>query len=379
MKHLAIFGSTGSIGRQTLKIVRSLPNLFNVVALAAHGSNRDLFFEQILEFSPSIVSVYDQKLYCEIIQAFPNIQVFFGEEGLLAAATAEEVDTVVAASSGVVALPAVVEAIKAGKMLALANKEVLVSAGEIFKGLIKKHQTRILPVDSEHNALYQCLEGRDPIDIKKLILTASGGPLLHKPKEELSRVTIQDVLNHPIWNMGKKVTVDSSTLMNKCLEIIEAYWLFDLKDADIDAVIHPQSLIHGMVEFADGTVISVMNPPSMLFPIQHVLTTPKRCPTPHEGMDFSKKQILEFLPIDEERFPSIGLARQVLKDQGSSGAFLNAANEVLVQRFLTEEIAWCDILNKLMKLMENYKVSSCTSLDDVFAVDKEARALAHEI
>ncbi|MEF9519932.1 1-deoxy-D-xylulose-5-phosphate reductoisomerase [Chlamydia crocodili] len=379
MKHLAIFGSTGSVGQQTLKIIRSLPHLFNVVALASYGNNKDLFFEQIREFSPSIVSVYDEPIYFEIRKEFPSIKVFLREEGLLAAATAVEIDTVVAASSGVVALPAIIEAMKLGKTLALANKEVLVSAGEIIKGIAKQYQTTILPIDSEHNALYQCLEGRNASEVKKLMLTASGGPLLYKSREELNRVTIEDVLKHPIWNMGAKITVDSSTLINKGLEIIEAYWLFGLENAEIDAVIHPQSLIHGMVEFQDGTVLSVMNPPSMLFPIQHVLTTPKRCPAPHKGIDFSVKQTLEFLPIDEDRFPSIGLARWVLKEKGSSGPFFNAANEVLVQRFLTEEIAWCDILNKLTRLMENYRVSSCNSLDDVFAVDKEARALAQEI
>ncbi|AAP05187.1 1-deoxy-D-xylulose-5-phosphate reductoisomerase [Chlamydia caviae] len=379
MKHLAILGSTGSIGQQTLKIIRSLPHLFKVVALASYGNNKDVFFEQIREFSPSIVSVYDEQSYFEISKEFPNIEVFLGEEGLLAAATAGEVDTIVAASSGVVALPAIIEAMKLGKTLALANKEVLVSAGEIIKEIAKQYQTRILPIDSEHNALYQCLEGKNTSEVKKLVLTASGGPLLYKSKEDLSRVTIRDVLKHPIWNMGAKITVDSSTLVNKGLEIIEAYWLFGLENAEIDAVVHPQSLIHGMVEFQDGTVLSVMNPPSMLFPIQHALTAPKRYPAPHKGIDFSVKQTLEFFPVDEERFPSIGLARQVLREKGSSGPFLNAANEVLVQRFLTEEIAWCDILDKLTRLMENYRVSSCSSLDDVFAVDKEARALAQEI
>ncbi|EPP36811.1 1-deoxy-D-xylulose-5-phosphate reductoisomerase [Chlamydia avium] len=379
MKHLAIFGSTGSIGRQTLSIVRSFPDAFKVVALAAYGNNKDIFFDQIREFSPSIISVYDQQLYYEILQEFPRAQVFLGEEGLIAAATAQELDTVVAASSGIAALSAIIEAIKAGKVLALANKEVLVSAGEIITGIIRQYQTKVLPIDSEHNALYQCLEGRDPSEVRKLILTASGGPLFRKSKKELAHVTLQDVLNHPIWNMGEKITVDSSTLINKGLEIIEAYWLFGLENTEIDAIIHPQSLIHGMVEFTDGTVLSVMNPPSMLFPIQHVLTAPKRYSSPCPGMDFSKSHALEFFPIDEEKFPSIRLARQVLSDRGSSGAFFNAANEVLVYRFLRGEIAWCDILNKLSKLMENYKAFACSSLEDILEIDKEARVFAQEI
>lgn len=379
MKRLAIFGSTGSIGRQTLTIVRSLPDTFKVVALACYGNNKEIFFDQIREFSPSIVSVYNQQLYNEMSQVFPNIQVFLGEEGLVAAATALEVDIVVAASSGIAALPAIMEAIKAGKTLALANKEVLVSAGEVIQRAIQKYSTKILPIDSEHNALYQCLEGRDSSEVSKLILTASGGPLFRKSKDEMTRVTIQDVLNHPVWNMGAKITVDSSTLINKGLEIIEAYWLFGLENAEIDAIIHPQSLIHGMVEFTDGTVLSVINPPSMLFPIQHALTAPKRYSSPCQGMDFSKNHVLEFFPIDEEKFPSIRMARQVLSNKGSSGAFFNAANEVLVYRFLSGEIAWHDILDKLAKLMENYKTFACNSLDDVLEIDKEARVFAQEI
>lgn len=379
MKNLSIFGSTGSIGQQSLRIIRSFPDLFNVVALSSYGNHKELFLEQIQEFSPRIVSVFNESVYHEIVKAFPHIQVFLGEEGLIAAATSPQVDGVVAASSGVVALSAIIEAIRHGKSLALANKEVLVSAGEIITKLIKQYNVDILPIDSEHNALYQCLEYRDPTEIKKLLITASGGPLFRKSQEELASVTIQDVLNHPIWNMGAKITVDSSTLMNKCLEMIEAYWLFGLEGVVIDAVIHPQSLVHGMVELVDGTVISVMNPPSMLFPIQHALTAPKRWPVPHKGMDFSVPQALEFFPIDEDRFPSIRLARQVLNEKGRSGAFLNAANEVLVQRFLSGEIPWCDILSKLIKLMENYRVSSCASLEEIFAVDQEARALAQEI
>ncbi|EPP35685.1 1-deoxy-D-xylulose 5-phosphate reductoisomerase [Chlamydia ibidis] len=379
MKRLAILGSTGSVGRQALQIVRNLPDSFSVVSLAAHGNNSQLLCEQILEFSPRYVSVFSQDVYQKLRDLFPNIEVALGDDGLIGATTHEDVDTIIAASSGVVALPAIIEGIRSRKNLALANKEVLVSAGEIIQDMTRTYGVKILPIDSEHNALYQCLEGRRREDIKKLILTASGGPLLNKSKEELNFVTIQEVLQHPTWNMGTKITVDSSTLVNKGLEIIEAYWLFGLENVEIDAIMHPQSLVHGMVEFQDGTIISAMNPPSMLFPIQYALTAPYRYSAPAEGMSFHTKQVLEFFPIDTELFPSILLAKEVLKSKGSAGSFFNAANETLVARFLKEEITWRGILDKLVQLMGNHRVHPCNSLDDIFAVDKEARALAQEI
>ncbi|SPN73485.1 1-deoxy-D-xylulose 5-phosphate reductoisomerase,1-deoxy-D-xylulose 5-phosphate reductoisomerase,Translation elongation factor Ts,1-deoxy-D-xylulose 5-phosphate reductoisomerase,1-deoxy-D-xylulose 5-phosphate reductoisomerase C-terminal [Chlamydia serpentis] len=379
MKHLAVLGSTGSIGRQTLEIVRRYPSKFKIIAMASYGNNSRLFFEQLEEFSPLAAAVYHEDVYKEACRRFSGIQFFLGQEGLIQLCVMDAVSMVVAASSGIEALPAILEAIKKRKMLALANKEILVCAGKLVSETAKQYNTQILPIDSEHNALYQCLEGRASEGIKKLVLTASGGPLFNKSLEELNRVTKQDILNHPIWNMGAKITVDSSTLVNKGLEIIEAYWLFDLKNIEITAVIHPQSLIHGMVELQDGSVISIMNPPDMLFPIQYALTAPERFPSPREGMDFSKKHTLDFFPIDEERFPSIRLARQVLEYQGSAGSFFNAANEILVHRFLSDEISWCDILQKLTTLMESHKVYACHSLEDILEVDGEARALAQEI
>ncbi|AAP98283.1 hypothetical protein CpB0352 [Chlamydia pneumoniae TW-183] len=379
MKHLAVLGSTGSIGRQTLEIVRRYPSEFKIISMASYGNNLRLFFQQLEEFAPLAAAVYNEEVYNEACQRFPHMQFFLGQEGLTQLCIMDTVTTVVAASSGIEALPAILESMKKGKALALANKEILVCAGELVSKTAKENGIKVLPIDSEHNALYQCLEGRTIEGIKKLILTASGGPLLNKSLEELSCVTKQDVLNHPIWNMGSKVTVDSSTLVNKGLEIIEAYWLFGLENIEILAVIHPQSLIHGMVEFLDGSVISIMNPPDMLFPIQYALTAPERFASPRDGMDFSKKQTLEFFPVDEERFPSIRLAQQVLEKQGSSGSFFNAANEVLVRRFLCEEISWCDILRKLTTLMECHKVYACHSLEDILEVDGEARALAQEI
>ncbi|QHP83243.1 1-deoxy-D-xylulose-5-phosphate reductoisomerase [Chlamydia suis] len=378
MKRLSLIGATGSIGKQVLQVVRSIPDAFVIETLAAYGRNRECLISQIKEFMPRMVAVRDETTYRELRKAFPKVEILLGEEGLVSVATAPSVDKTIVASSGIDALPAVIAAIREKKQLALANKESLVAAGELVTRLAKEHHVDILPIDSEHNALFQCLEGREPSTIKKLLLTASGGPLRDKSKEELQRVTLQEVLQHPVWNMGPKITVDSSTLVNKGLEIIEAFWLFGLQDVEIDAVIHPQSLIHGMVEFCDGTILSVMNPPSMLFPIQHVLTYPDRYPPVSSKLDLLTQQTLEFLPIDEERFPSVQLAKKVLHEGGSMGCFFNGANEALVQRFLSGEIAWHQIVPKLQDLVDSHRVQSCLSLEDILQIDSEARALARE-
>ncbi|MBQ8498407.1 1-deoxy-D-xylulose-5-phosphate reductoisomerase [Chlamydia sp.] len=378
MKRLALIGSTGSIGKQVLQVVRAIPDTFIVETLAAYGRNQEKLVAQIKEFMPRIVAVREEVTYKKLRKLFPHIEILLGEEGLVAVASESSLDMIIVASSGIDALPAVIAAIQKKKTIALANKETLVAAGELVTTLAKENHVQILPIDSEHNALFQCLEGKDSSRIKKLLLTASGGPLRNKSKKELQTVTLQEVLQHPVWDMGPKITVDSSTLVNKGLEIIEAFWLFGLESVEIDAVIHPQSLVHGMVEFCDGTIISVMNPPSMLFPIQHVLTFPDCYPSLRSGLDFRERQILEFFPIDEERFPSIRLAKQVLCEKGSSGCFFNGANEGLVQRFLAGEIAWHQILPKLQVLMDKHTVRPCLSLEEVIQIDSEARALACE-
>lgn len=379
LKNLTVFGSTGSIGQQTLRVVKSLPGEFRICALASFGRNLDLFSEQIRAFSPEVVSVYEPTSYQKLRKLFPNLRVLCGEEGLIEIATLPQVDMVVAASSGIAALPAILATIRGRKILALANKEILVAAGEIVNKLVKETGATILPIDSEHNALFQCLEGKQPHEVKKMLLTASGGPLLHKSKEELKRVSVAEVLRHPIWNMGAKISVDSSTLINKGLEMIEAYWLFGGDETEIDAVIHPQGIVHGMVEMLDGITLAVMNPPSMLFPIQHVLTYPKRCKSLGLGIDFAMQQRLDFSPIDVDRFPSICMAKSVLEAKGSAGSFFNAANEVLVHRFLDGKISWCAILTKLEKVMEKHRPYACDTLEELLIVDQEARALAQEI
>lgn len=378
MKRVAVLGSTGSVGKQVLDILRRFPDQYRVTALASYGHSERIFREQIQEFAPSYVVLYDQKKAHEFLEALPNIQLYSGAEGLVHIATHHDVDVVVAVASGIASLPAIIEAIKAKKQIIIANKEILVVAGELVSSLATQHGVTLFPVDSEHNALYQCLEGGDPSYVSRLILTASGGPLWNKSDEELRNVTVQEVLNHSVWNMGKKITVDSSTLMNKALEIIEAYWLFGITHADIQAVIHPQCIVHGMVEFIDGTVLSLMNPPSMLFPIQYAFTSPQRSSAPQLGLDFSSPWHLDFFPINEQRFPSIVMAQEVLRTKGSMSCFFNAVNDVLVERFLNGEIPWCDILGKIQHLMSEHRAYPCHSLDDILLVDQEARALARK-
>lgn len=378
MKHLALIGSTGSIGRQVLQVVRSIPDTFIIETLAAYGRNQEALISQIREFNPRVVAVREETTYKELRKLFPHIEILLGEEGLVSVATEPSVTMTIVASSGIDALPAVIAAIRQKKTIALANKESLVAAGELVTTLARENGVQILPIDSEHNTLFQCLEGRDSSTIKKLLLTASGGPLRNKSKEELQKVSLQEVLRHPVWNMGPKITVDSSTLVNKGLEIIEAFWLFGLEAVEIEAVIHPQSLVHGMVEFCDGTILSVMNPPSMLFPIQHVLTFPERSPAIGPGFDFLSNRTLEFFPIDEDRFPSVHLAKRVLLEKGSMGCFFNGANEALVHRFLAGEISWHQIVPKLQALVDQHRVQSCLSLEEILSVDAEARARAQE-
>lgn len=378
MKRVAILGSTGSVGQQVLNIIQLFPEKYDVIALAVHGRNEQEILKQIQKFTPSMVAVYDQEKKSSIQKQVNNIKVVSGKEGLIHIATHSDIDLLIVASSGIASLPAVLAAIRTGKNIAIANKEILVVAGEFVCSLAKQHNVAIFPLDSEHNAIYQCLEGRDSKHIRQLVLTASGGNFWNKTLKELEQVSINDVLNHSVWKMGKKITVDSSTLMNKALELIEAYWLFDVENADLQAVIHPQCIVHGMVEFIDGTVLALMNPPSMLFPIQYALTCPEREMAPCPGLNFSSSYHLDFFPIDEERFPSIRLAKEVLKTKGSSGCFFNAINEVLVERFLLGEIRWMDILDKIQCLMNDHRAYTCHSLEDVLFVDQEARALAQK-
>jgi len=375
MKKIALLGSTGSIGRTTLNVVRHLPNEFQVVALAAR-SNIDLLEAQAKEFRPSIVAVSDLAKASELQKRLPDIYVAAGEEGLCEAAIYGGSDLVVLAMAGNNGLKPALLAIEAGKSIALANKEILVCAGELIMRRTKERNVRLLPVDSEHSALFQCLEGHDRKSVRRLILTASGGPFRTFSEETLGSITVEQALTHPNYRMGAKITIDSSTLMNKGLEMIEARWLFDT--VEIDAVIHPQQVIHSMVEYCDGSLLAQMSQPDMALPIQYALTYPQRQKGLLPPFDFSKYSQLTFEEPDRKKFPCLRLAEESLRSARSYPAFLNASNEVLVNRFLAREIRWTEIASKLEKLMSSHQPVDVLTLESILAVDCEAREKARK-
>lgn len=372
MKSIAVLGSTGSIGKSTLKVVKHLSDQIKVKALAAN-SNIDLLEEQIKEFHPEIVAVQDKKKALELQKRVPHIKVVGGVEGLEEVASYNGVDFVVMAIVGLAALPPTIKAIQSGKNIGLANKEVLVSAGELVMSLAKEKNVKILPIDSEHSAIFQCLEGHDLKDVKRVILTASGGPFRKSSLEDLQKITTEMALNHPTWAMGPKITVDSSTLMNKGFEVIEAHFLFDIPVEKLEVIVHPQSIIHCLVEFLDGCVLAEMSDPLMVYPIQYALTYPERKRGMFAPFDFTKNSTLEFFPPDFNKFPALNFAFEALKVGGSFPCYLNAANEVLVERFLNRKISWVQIMERLERLLDRHTVASCQSIDSVYAVDKLAR------
>lgn len=379
MKRVAILGSTGSIGLSTLKVINHLgPSHFKVAALAAH-SNIDLLEQQAKEFAPTLIAVYDKDKARQLQARLPHITVLGGMEGIEAAASYDKADFVVSAMTGTLGLLPTIAAIRAGKNIGLANKESLVSGGEIVMALAQRHGVRILPIDSEHSALFQCLNGEDPKTIRRLVLTASGGPFRTLSDEQLQSITPERALQHPTWVMGPKVTIDSSTLMNKGLEVIEAHWLFGVPVDKIEVVVHPQSIIHSLIEFVDLSMMAQMGVPSMITPIQYALTYPQRLPGLLQPFDFMKNGTLQFLSPDTGRFRCLSLAYQALRSGGSLPCFMNAANEVLVQRFLTKQIAWPQISAKLERLMEAHPRHAIQSIDDVLAVDHQARQEANQI
>lgn len=378
MKKIAILGSTGSIGKSTLHVVRHLKDEVQVDCLCAH-SNIDLLEEQANEFRPQIVAIFDKEQAHLLQKRRPDLKVLAGLEGLMEAATWPTTNFVISAIVGSIGLIPTVEAIKAKKTIGLANKEVLVTAGELVSKLARENQVKLLPIDSEHSAIFQCLEGEESSFVRRLIITASGGPFRTRTDEELQSVGLEDALKHPTWNMGAKITVDSSTLMNKGLEVIEARWLFDISPEHIDVVIHPQSVIHSMVEFIDGSIMAQMSEPNMILPIQHVLTYPKRVKGILPFFDFTKNRSLEFFSPNFELFPCLGLALDAIKLGGSTPCYLNAANEVLVNRFLNKEISWYSIGKKLEKLMEQSPLSQLHDIDSILHVDREARKAAYTI
>ena len=376
-KRVSILGSTGSIGASTLQVVRHLPHEFQVVALAAR-SNIDLLESQAREFHPELIAVYDPNKALELQKRLPGVTVMAGSEGLKAAAELLSADFVMLAMSGSSGLEPALAAIEAGKTIGLANKEILVSAGELICRRALEKGVQILPVDSEHSAIFQCLRGERRSEVRRLILTASGGPFRKKSLEELGRVTIQEALAHPSWSMGPKVTIDSSTLFNKGLEMIEARWLFDIPPEQIDVIVHPQSVIHSLVEFIDGSMIAQMSAPDMILPIQYAMTYPERKQGKLSPFDFTKYSNLTFEPPDRKKFICLRLATEALMEGRSYPCFMNGAGEVLVERFLSGQISWVEIGLKLEKLMTSHRPVNMLTLEAILSVDLSARELARQ-
>jgi len=355
MKQLVILGSTGSIGTQTLDVVRNNPKDFKICALAA-GSNIELLEQQILEFHPEVVCVYQEEKAKELKRKSVElgVRILSGMDGLLECATYDQADMVVAAMVGMIGLRPAVAAIEAGKDLALANKETLVTAGHIIMPLVEKYGVKLLPVDSEHSAIFQCLQGNHKREVHKIILTASGGPFLGYKKEELKNITVEDALRHPNWSMGKKITIDSSTMVNKGLEVMEAKWLFGVGYDQIQVVIQPQSVIHSMVEYEDGAVMAQLGTPDMRLPIQYALFYPHRVYLPGERLDFVKMGQITFMEPDMETFRGLKFAYDAGKRGGTMPVVYNAANEYAVARFLEHKIKYTDIINMIEYAMEQH-------------------------
>ncbi len=372
-KNLAILGSTGSIGTQTLEVLEGLNNkdLFNVQSMSC-GGNIELFVNQIKKFRPERVCVGTQEGAREIKSIFKNLEVFYGEEGLIELADDKTLDIMLTGTSGYVGLKPTLKAISNGVDIALANKETLVMAGNIVTAAARKNGVNILPVDSEHSAILQSSNGKYEL-LNKIIITASGGPFLHRSPDEIKNCTAADALKHPRWNMGKKITIDSATLMNKGLEVIEAHHLFNLPYEKIEVVIHPESLVHSAVEFKDGSTVAQIGVPSMHIPIQYALTYPNR-ETGIKSNSFNfVGQTLTFEKPDFEKFPCLKLAFEAGKTGGTMPVVLNAANEISVHKFLKGEIGMGDIFKTVQKEMENHKVIQNPTLDEIFEVDKETR------
>ena len=379
-QNLAILGSTGSIGTQTLDVVAANPDLFAVYAITANN-NVDLLIKQARTFHPEAVVVANEAHYNTLREALTDlpIKVFAGSDAVAQVAALPSVDTVVTAMVGYAGLKPTIEAVKAGKRIALANKETLVVAGELVTRLVQQHHAAILPVDSEHGAIFQCLVGENADEVEKIILTASGGPFRNKSCEELASVTAKDALRHPTWQMGAKITIDSASLMNKGFEVIEAKWLFGLRSEQIDVVIHPQSIIHSMVQYRDGSIKAQLGVPDMRLPIEYALTFPQRRQTNFERLDFTKCSQLTFEQPDPTRFRNLALAFEAMRRGGNIPCALNAANEIAVDAFLHERIGFLQMSNLIETVLERTTFIATPSYNDYVACDTETRQLAREL
>nr|WP_297937662.1 1-deoxy-D-xylulose-5-phosphate reductoisomerase [uncultured Lachnoclostridium sp.] len=371
MKKIAILGSTGSIGTQTLDVVRNNKDL-EVVALAA-GSNITRLEEQILEFRPKVVSVWEEQKAKELREKVKHldVKVLSGMDGLIACAAERESSVVVTAVVGMIGIRPTIEAIKAGKDIALANKETLVTAGHIIVPLAKEYGVSLLPVDSEHSAIFQCLHGERQNKVSKILLTASGGPFRGKKLEELKNIQVEDALKHPNWSMGQKITIDSSTMVNKGLEVIEAKWLFDVEYSQIQVVVQPQSIIHSMVEFEDGGVMAQLGTPDMRLPIQYALYYPERRPLPGDRLDFYKLGQITFEEPDLETFRGLKLAFEAGRLGGSIPTVYNAANELAVSMFLKRKISYLEIVKSIEYAMKKHSFIDNPNVEQILSVEQE--------
>jgi 1-deoxy-D-xylulose-5-phosphate reductoisomerase len=379
MKRLSILGSTGSIGVQTLDIVEAFSDRFEVVALGA-GENIEALREQIAKFRPRVVSVLTEELSRVLSRELQDPpEILHGIEGLIRIATLEEADVVVSALVGAIGLIPTLSAVKTGKTIALANKESLVMGGKIIMGEARKAGVDVLPIDSEHCAIFQCMVGHQEKDVHRIILTASGGPFLHYPIERLKDVSPQEALKHPRWEMGRKVTIDSATLMNKGLEIMEAYWLFDLSVDQIDVQIHPQSIVHSMVEYVDGSVLAQMGIPDMRIPISYALSYPDRLNLDVPSLDLLEVGELTFLPPDPIRFPALELANRAITIGETMPAVLNAANELAVHAYLKGGVKFTEIPKAVEATMEAHEIQEVQTVDDLLRADHWAREKAKEV
>jgi 1-deoxy-D-xylulose-5-phosphate reductoisomerase len=379
MKRIAILGSTGSIGQNTLDVIERLPDEFEVVGLSAN-SNIDILYQQIRRFSPKTVAVRDNLSAQTLRKKLDSrIKLLAGEYAAVTIACDQRVDLIVLAISGAAALMPLIKAIEAGKDVALANKEALVMAGDIIMRKAKSKNVKILPIDSEQSAIWQCIDGKEKKNIKKIYLTASGGPLRDLNRSEFKKISLKRVLKHPRWKMGRKVTVDSATLMNKGLEVIETMRLFDVNVSQIEIVIHPESIIHSMVEFIDGSILAQLSITDMRIPIQYALTYPKRCPQDLASLDFFKLQKLTFYKPDLNKFPCLRLAYKTAQEGGSAPCVLNVSNEVAVNAFLNEKIDFLSIPKVIEKVLERHKVVSHPKLEDIYYTDAWARKEAQDL
>ncbi|WP_462133706.1 1-deoxy-D-xylulose-5-phosphate reductoisomerase [Peptostreptococcus stomatis] len=388
IKNISILGSTGSIGNQTLDVIRKNPNLYRVEGLTVNKSIGKLL-DQINEFKPKAVAIYDELAYENFMETvninrstnsnLDKLQVYKGLEGLIRIAGSKTIDILVTAVVGMIGLLPTVEAIKNSTTIALANKETLVTAGQIVMDLARKHQAKILPVDSEHSAIFQCLNGEGSNKIDKILLTASGGPFRGKSRQDLVNVSKTDALKHPNWSMGQKISIDSSTLMNKGLEVIEAKWLFDVEPEDIIVHVHPESIVHSMVQFKDSSVIAQLGCPDMRVPIQYALSYPSRLDSDFERLDLFKVASLNFQRPDLEVFPCLALAYRALREGGSTATVLNAANEVLVEFFLNDRIGFYDIPKYIEMAMDDHAFIDQPSLEDTINMDTWTRSYINKL